>query len=66
MGIVVVPDTLSAAINAELDEAFKDVPDAEQYRDIFYHELLRYFDEHGIIPDFKLTTNPDQPAPEEE
>lgn len=52
--IVIVPNHLRDAINEKLDAAFKEVPEAEKDRDVLYHKLLEYFDEHGVIPDFKL------------
>ena len=55
--IVIVPNSLRDAINAKLDEAFKTCPEAEKERESLYHRILEYFDEHGVIPDFTLTSN---------
>lgn len=52
--IVIVPDTLRDTINEKLDAAFGACPRAEKDREHFYIQLLRYFDEHGTIPDFKI------------
>lgn len=52
--MVIVPDVLRDAINAKLDAALLEHPDAAVDRDIYYHTLLRYFDEHGEIPEFSL------------
>lgn len=52
--MVIVPDTLSAAINAKLDAAIAECPGAAPDRDALYHDLLAYFDEHGEVPDFTL------------
>ena len=54
--MVIVPNTLRDAINAKLNEAFKTCPEAEKERDSLYHRLLGYFAEHGVIPDFTLTS----------
>jgi len=52
--LTVVPNVLRDTINAKLDAAYKLVPDAEKDRELHYLELLRYFDEHGVIPDFSI------------
>lgn len=54
MRIVVVPNVLARAINAKLDQAFVLCPEAAVDRDALYNELLGYFDEHGVLPDFTL------------
>ena len=54
MRMIIEPNALKDAIHAKLDAAFKKVPDAEKDRDILYHQLLDYFDEYGILPDFEL------------
>jgi LPS O-antigen subunit length determinant protein (WzzB/FepE family) len=50
----VIPDSLHFAINAKLDEALADLPAAEVDRDHLYRQLLDAFDEHGVIPDFRI------------
>ena len=52
--IVIVPDSLREAINAKLDAAIKDHPDAEKDREHLFNQLLSFFDQHGYIPDFSL------------
>lgn len=52
--LVIVPNAVSQAINNALDMAIKECPEAEGSRDALYHELLQYFDENGVIPDFSL------------
>jgi hypothetical protein len=52
--LVIVPNSLRDAINAKLDAAIAEVPDAEKDREILYGQLLDYFDEHGVVPDFSL------------
>ena len=54
MRYVIVPNEVRNTINAKLDAAYIEVPDAEKERELHYHELLAYFDEHGEIPDFTL------------
>ena len=51
---VIVPDALADTINAKLDEAFKDCPDAERDREHLYSQLLTHFDEFGVVPEFSL------------
>ena len=62
MKLVVVPDCLRDAINAKIDGEIAKLPEAlrpkaEACRDHMYHELLSYFDEHGVIPDCHITAN---------
>ena len=54
MPIVIVPNVLADAINKRLDDAFLLCPEAVKDRDHLYHQLLEYFDEHGIIPEFEI------------
>ncbi len=53
--MVIVPNSVRDAINDKLDAAIAMCPDAEKDREIIYKELLAYFDEHGIVPNFQLT-----------
>ena len=52
--IVIVPNDLRDAINGKLDAALAECPDAEKDRVVFYRQLLCYFDEYGVVPDFSL------------
>lgn len=52
--LVVVPDSLRNAINEKLDAAIAVCPDAEKDREVLYGQLLAYFNEHGVVPDFTL------------
>ncbi len=54
MCIIIVPNIVRDKINEKLDEAFKACPQAAGERDSLYNELLGYFDEHGVIPEFTL------------
>ena len=51
---MIVPNVLNEAINNKLDEAFAKVPEAEKDRDALYHDLLDYFNEYGVLPEFDL------------
>ena len=52
--IAIIPDILRDVINAKLDVAISEVPEAEKDRDVLYNQLLLIFDETGEVPDFKL------------
>lgn len=52
---VVVPNHVRDAINAKIDEKIKGHPEAAKERGRIYDQLLRYYDEHGTVPDFTLT-----------
>lgn len=54
MSYVIVPNYISDAIYAKVDAAIANAPDAAPDREYFYGLLLKYFDEHGSIPDFEL------------
>lgn len=50
----IIPNSLRDAINAKLDAAFAERPDAEQDREHLYSQLVAHFNEHGVVPDFSL------------
>ena len=52
--LVIAPNSLYDAINAKLDAAIAEFPDAERDREVLYGQLLDHFNEHGVIPDFSL------------
>lgn len=54
MSIVIVPDYLHDKINAALDSALQNVPDAAKDRPSLYRQLLGYYNEHGEIPEFSI------------
>lgn len=62
MRMVIVPNSLSEAIYAKIDEQIALVPDAAKDREPLYQQLLDYFDEHGVIPDFSLVRKVNAPA----
>lgn len=53
----IVPNYLSDQIYAAIDAQLALVPDAAPHREDFYHQLLGYFNENGVIPDFSLVKN---------
>ena len=53
MSMVIVPNQLRDAIYAEIDaKAPKGIDSMD--RDVLYKQLLIYYDEHGVIPDFTI------------
>lgn len=54
MPLVIVPDSLSDAINKKLDAAYVGVPDAAVDREIHYQALLDHFYDYGVVPEFTL------------
>lgn len=54
MSFVIVPNVVSDAINAALDMALEEFPEAATDREFFYQALLAHFDQYGEIPDFTL------------
>ena len=50
----IVPNYIADAINAKLDAAFAECPEAAKDREVLYGHLLDYFDEHGVIPEFSV------------
>lgn len=52
--IVVVPNHVRDAIKAKIDAQLMMNPDAASERKRIYEQLLRYYDEHGTVPDFTL------------
>jgi hypothetical protein len=53
-GFVIVPESVSAAINAKLDAAIAKWPNAEKDRGVLYGQLIWYFGKYGHVPDFTL------------
>lgn len=51
----VVHNHISDAINAAIDKALLDLPEAAKDREHFYDVLLAHFNDHGVIPEFTLT-----------
>lgn len=50
----VVPNHVGNAIDAALDAEITKVPDAAKDRPVLRSQLIEYFAEHGVIPDFSL------------
>ncbi len=55
---VIVPNDLRNAILAKIDEQLEHCPAAKPHREGIYEQLLGYFYEHGVIPEFQLTPKP--------
>lgn len=54
MIVCIVPNSLRDQINEAIDCTLIECPGAECVRDELYKQLLEYFDEHGVIPEFKI------------
>ena len=54
MTMVIVPNELRDAINKKLDEKSEGLIYPESDRELMYNQLLDYYDNHGVIPDFDL------------
>lgn len=55
MNIVIVPNFVSDTINAALDRKLALFPEAEKDRAHLYSQLIEYYNEHGVVPDFSIT-----------
>lgn len=53
-GLVIVPDTLDAAISEALDREIAKWPDAAKERDMIRSQLIAFFSRHGYLPEFTL------------
>jgi len=51
---VLVPNHVRTAINDKINAQLKMNPEAASERERIYDQLLRYYDEHGTVPDFTL------------
>ena len=60
MKLVIVPNHVSDAIHAALDKAAEGLILTKDEREQHYNTLLNYFDENGVIPNFKLAMTPIQ------
>lgn len=58
MVFLVVPNSLRDELYARIDAQIEQCPQAGPDREVIYHRLLRYFNEHGVIPEFELTPAP--------
>lgn len=66
MKMVIVPNALRDAINSAIDRELEKCPEAVKDRQVFYELLLEYFDEHGFLPEFTITTPESLPPPANE
>ena len=53
-GLVVIHDHVREAINARLDAAIAEVPDAAKERERLYQEIINFYSEYGQLPNFTL------------
>ena len=53
-GLVIVPDTLDAAIKTALDREIEKWPDAEKDRELIRGQLISFFSVYGYLPEFTL------------
>lgn len=61
--LVIVPDTLDAAINAALDREIKKWPDTEKDREVLCGQLISFFSVYGYLPEFSIEPRAEAPAP---
>lgn len=55
--LVIVPNHVSEAINAEIERFLKINPAAEKDRQAMFDDLLAVYDERGIIAKLTFNTN---------
>ncbi len=60
---VIVPEALSAAINAKLDAEIAKCPDAANDREHLYMQVLAHFNDYGRMPEFTLARVEPDPLP---
>lgn len=51
---MIISNFVSGVINDKLDEELKRKPQFKKQRSKFYNELINFYDEHGIIPNFVI------------
>ena len=51
---VIVPNYVSEAIYKKVDVQLEKNPHLKEQRENIYNDILKYFNEHGKIPDFEL------------
>ena len=54
MRIQIIPYDVHETINRELDQALEEWPEAIPDRELFYQQLVDYYDEYGDIPRFHI------------
>lgn len=54
MMFYVVPNCIGNEISRKLDAEIEKHPDAAKDREVLHGQLVEYFAEHGVIPDFSL------------
>ena len=53
--MVIVPNALRDEIYRAVDAALERAPQFQPEREAIYRDILAYYDEHGVVPDFDLT-----------
>jgi hypothetical protein len=54
MTTVIVLNELRDAINEKIDKALVEAPQFAEQRESIFSDLLNYYDQHGVVPDFSL------------
>lgn len=52
MSAVIIPNYVRNVIDAKLDNALASCPDAAINRERLFYQLLEYYYEQGVVPDF--------------
>ncbi len=53
--LVIIPQMLIDKLNAALDAAYANAPEAAKgERDIHYNQLLAFVDQYGYVPEFSI------------
>jgi hypothetical protein len=53
----IVPNVIGDEIDRKLDAEIQKEPGAAKDREVLRSQLIEYFAEHGVIPDFSLARN---------
>ena len=54
--LVIVPNELRDFIFRKIDLELENSPSLKPHRDKIYLDILSYYNEHGVIPGFKIST----------
>lgn len=54
MRVVIVLNQLRDSIYEKIDSQLENLPHLKEKREEIYNQLLNYYDDHGIIPDFNI------------
>ena len=53
--LLIVPNSLHDAIHESITKVLGGRPCDDESREILYQQILKYYDDHGNIPNFTLT-----------